>query len=277
MKISYFPNQIAQNAQPVLDAFLTSCRNRGMTTVVDSMDADVAVIWSQVWAGRMRKNQQVWQTYRRSGRKVFVLEVGSLHRDVTWRVGVNGAYSFDHFGSGAHGPERAQQLNLQLQPWKTSGEYILICAQRTDSEQWQGQRPMEEWIETVIKQIQPYTQRPIVVRPHPRVRLDRSWHGIIVHQPQRVKDTYDGVDFDYSLNRAHAVINWNSGPGLQAVLNGVPAFVGPTSLAVSVANTDFSRIEMPLCPDRQQWLNNLAYTEWTVPEIAQGLPLARLL
>jgi hypothetical protein len=277
MNIAYFPNQIAMNGAPVLEAFLQSCRNRGISTAADSMTADAAVIWSQVWAGRMRKNQQVWQTYRRSGRRVFVLEVGSLHRGITWRVGLNGVHALTHFGLTGQGSDRAQLLNLKLQPWQTSGEHILICAQRADSEQWHGQASAEDWIESVIKQIQPYTQRSIVVRPHPRFRLNRSWHGIIMHQPQRVGNTYDGFDFEKSLANAHAVINWNSGPGVQSVLSGIPAFVGPTSMAVDVANTDFSRIEMPLRPDRQQWLNDLSYTEWTVDEIAQGLPLSRLL
>jgi hypothetical protein len=276
MNIAYFPNQIARNAPPVLEAFLHSCRVAGYKPVADSMTADAAVIWSQVWAGKMQKNQQVWQEYRRTGRPVFVLEVGSLQRDITWRVGLNGAHSIDHFNSYGNGPERAQMLQLKLEPWKKLGNYVMICAQRADSEQWAGQTSPELWVESIIKQLKIYTTRPIVVRPHPRFRFNRSWAGVSMYQPQRVSDTYDGYDFDASLINAHAVINWNSGPGLRAVLHGVPAFVGHTSLARAVGNTDISRIETPLRPDRQQWLNDLAYTEWTVDEISQGLPLQQL-
>jgi|TARA_B110000459_G_scaffold8235_1_gene8519 hypothetical protein len=32
-------------------------------------------------------------------------------------------------------------------------------------------------------------------------------------------------------------------------------------------------IENPLCPDRTQWLNDYAHTEYTLEEISQGLPL----
>ena len=35
-------------------------------------------------------------------------------------------------------------------------------------------------------------------------------------------------------------------------------------------------IEDPLMPDRTQWLNNYAHTEWTIEEISQGIPLKRL-
>ena len=72
------------------------------------------------------------------------------------------------------------------------------------------------------------------------------------------------------------MVSWSSNPGIHAVLNGIPAFVGPQSLAYDVANHDFSMIEKPLMPDRAQWLNDYAYTEWTVEEIAQGTPFSRL-
>ena len=60
------------------------------------------------------------------------------------------------------------------------------------------------------------------------------------------------------------------------VLEGIPVFVGPCSLAYDVGNTDLSKINNPSKPDRQQWLNDLAYTEWTTKEISEGKPLLRL-
>ena len=55
----------------------------------------------------------------------------------------------------------------------------------------------------------------------------------------------------------------------------VPAFVGTSSLAYDVGNDiDFMHdIEKPLTPDRQQWLNDYAHTEWATQEISQGIPL----
>ena len=34
---------------------------------------------------------------------------------------------------------------------------------------------------------------------------------------------------------------------------------------------------MPTMEEKQQWLNDLTYTEWTVEEINKGIPLERLL
>lgn len=276
MKIAYFPNQIAQNAPAVLDAFLTSCRELGHEPVENSMTADSAVIWSHVWSGKMRKNQQVWQTYRKHNKNVFVLEVGTLKRGITWKVGLNGTTGVGYFGPNNQDSFRVKKLGLTLQPWSTQGNYILICTQRADSEQWANQPMLEKWLDIIIKELHVHTPRPIILRPHPRFRVNQRWPRVEIWNPTKLSGTYDCYDIDVAFKNAWAVVNWNSGPGVAAVMQGIPAFVGASSLAAPVANLALKNIENPKRPDRQQWLNDLAYTEWTVEEIARGLPLARL-
>jgi hypothetical protein len=76
-------------------------------------------------------------------------------------------------------------------------------------------------------------------------------------------------------NYVHATVSYSSNPGVHSIINGVPAFVGTSSLAYDVANDiDFMHdIEDPIMPDRQQWLNDYSHTEYTLEEISQGLPL----
>ena len=95
--------------------------------------------------------------------------------------------------------------------------------------------------------------------------------------PRPIQGTYDSFDYERCLSTAWAVVNHNSGPGSQAVLNGVPAFVHSSSLAAPVGNLDLSTINDPVKPDRTAWLDRLAHTEWYADEIATGLPLKRLL
>jgi hypothetical protein len=47
-------------------------------------------------------------------------------------------------------------------------------------------------------------------------------------------------------------------------------------LCYDVGNHSLKDIEQPLMPPREQWANKLAYTEWTVPEIREGLPWNRI-
>jgi hypothetical protein len=80
------------------------------------------------------------------------------------------------------------------------------------------------------------------------------------------------------FNDIWATISYSSNPGIHSILNGVPAFVGTSSLAYDVANDiDFMHdIESPLMPERTQWLNDYAHTEYTIEEISQGLALKNL-
>jgi hypothetical protein len=59
-------------------------------------------------------------------------------------------------------------------------------------------------------------------------------------------------------------------------MNGIPVFTGQSSLAWDMSMKSLTNINNPLMPDREQWLNNLAYTEWSVPEISQGTPIKHL-
>jgi hypothetical protein len=80
------------------------------------------------------------------------------------------------------------------------------------------------------------------------------------------------------FDNIHCTISYSSNPGIHSVIEGVPVFVSPSSLAYDVANDiDFLHdIEQPMMPERTQWLNDYAWTEFTIDEISQGIPLNRL-
>lgn len=271
MRIAYFPQNVARNGQPVLAAWMSSAQKAGHSLVADCWDADAAVIWSMLWAGRMRGNQQVWQHYRARNLPVIVLEVGALRRGHLWRVSVNGISERGNFLPRAH-PGRAQALGCGLRPWRQSrGQQIVICCQRSDSHHWRDRAPVDLWLTQQVEALRQHTDRDIVIRPHPRQRLIRVPQGVGVSAPRRDINTYDDFDLDSALHTAWAVVNACSHPGLQAVAQGVPAFVETDSLALPVANVGFGAIEDPRMPDREDWWDDLAWTEWTVDEIEQGL------
>jgi hypothetical protein len=275
MRVGIFDQYGALNSAPVFAAIRTGLDSLGIKHSSMDSSADVAVIWSQLWHGRMKANQGIWDAFRRSGRPVVVAEVGMLRRGSTWKLGLNGTGSTAYYGPDTI-PGRAKHLRIATQPWTNSGLNIVIAAQRSDSEQWAGQPPSVAWLTETANKIRQYTDRPIVVRPHPRQRIGNI-PGCVIEMPQPVPGTYDNFDYERCLSTAWAVVNHNSGPGSQAVLNGVPAFVDSSSLAADVGNLNLSSIEQPMRPDRSEWLEKLAQTEWYVEEIASGLPLQRLL
>jgi hypothetical protein len=198
-----------------------------------------------------------------------------LDRGRTWKMGVNGVNAHGWFGDVIQ-PGRASMLGLKQKPWTNTGNNIKISTQRSDSEQWANCPNIQDWLQNTVKNIRQHSNRSIVIRPHPRQRISPI-PGTVIQRPAQLSGQLDVYDFNIKLSNAWAVVNDSSGPGSQAVIAGVPAFVGAGSLAGPVANLDLAQIENPLRPDRTAWLDRLAHTEWTVEEIATGQPFARLL
>jgi len=277
MRFSLFKQYGALNSKPVFEAFEHSLRNAGHIIEEDSMHSDVAVIWSVLFNGRMASNRPIWEYYTRTGKKVIVLEVGGIQRGTTWKVGLNGINRDAYFGPTGMDNSRAVQQGLSLKPWRKDGEYILICGQHDKSLQWKNMPRMSNWFLETYDTIRKHTNRPIVFRPHPRCRLEHIESGlkhVYRQDPVHIGGTYD--DFNLGFDNVYCTVSWSSNPGIHSVINGVPAFVGPSSLAYDVAGHDLNLIEYTQTPDRTQWLNDYAWTEYTVEEIASGLPLKRL-
>ena len=275
MKFSLWTSYGALNSKPVFDAFEHSLVSSGHSVTHNDSNADVNVIWSVLFNGRMAGNQAVWKQKK----PTIVLEVGGINRGTTWKVGLNGINRDAYFGEQDNDRSRADSLGLVCKPWRSNGDFILICGQHDKSLQWQGMPRMSNWFLETYDEIRKHTERPILFRPHPRCRLEhieRGLKNVYRQQPTQILGTYD--DYDMGFNNVWATVSYSSNPGIHSVLAGVPAFVGTSSLAYDVANDiDFMHdIENPMMPERQQWLNDYAHTEYTIEEISQGIPIKRL-
>ena len=282
MIFGLFKENGALNSIPVFSAFEQGAQCLGHTTHDNDLNADVAVIWSVLWYGRMAKNKAVWDHFTKQGKPVIVLEVGVLKRNTTWKVAVGGINNEAYFGHTTNNDNsRLKALGIEICNWKDTKDdkSIIICGQHQASHQWRNMPPISDWISNTIQEIRQHSDRRIKVRCHPRYpfNLNIIATNIIKSIPKRIDIVQDFYDFDSELLTAHCVVNWSSNPAIEAVLAGVPVFTGPDSLAHAVANHSFDTIEMPIKPNRQQWANDLAYTEWAVDEIAKGIPLNRIL
>ena len=123
-----------------------------------------------------------------------------------------------------------------------------------------------------IEKIKQYTHRRIRVRYHPRSAFPFKQSGVVVERPVLVPGSYDDFDIFYNY---HCVINHNSGPAVQAAISGVPVLCDQSSLAADLS-IKWSELDSPYVPDRTEWFVKLCHTEWTVEEIRQGIPIARL-
>jgi hypothetical protein len=277
MKFSLWTNHGALNSKPVFDAFARGAKSLGYDVAWNDPNSDVDVIWSVLWSGRMAANKAIWERNLAQSKPTVVLEVGGIKRGTTWKVGLNGINRDAYFGDMGNDRSRASLLGLELKPWRTDGKYILIAGQHEQSEQWRNQPRMSRWVMETIENIQAHTDRPILFRPHPRCRLpaiEHQYKNVYRQDPRQLPGTYD--DFDMKFDNIYCTVSWTSNPGIHSVLNGIPAYTSTSSLAWDVSIKSLINLDKPPTPDRQKWLNDYAWTEFTVDEIASGLPLKRL-
>ena len=274
MRVAYFPNQCALNSGPVVLAMINSLRHAGHVPVENGDDCDAALIWSALWYGRMAPNKKIYEQYQAKNKPVIIVDIGTLRRGHTWKIALDHINRLGYYGHTENlDMDRPRKLGINLAINNGKNPSILIAAQHRFSLQLANQNH-EEWIMEQIHKIRQVSDRPIVVRPHPRspLSIDSLTSTITVEKPQKIKDTYDSFDlhFDY-----HAVVNYCSGPGIQAAISGTRPIVGPYSLAapVSVFAKD---LDQPYTANRDQWLVEICHTEYTVNEIEQGLWIQRL-
>lgn len=275
MKLAYFPNQIARNGAPVLEAILNGAKYHGIDTVVDNLDADMAVIWSVLWRGRMATNKMIYQHYRSHDRPIIIVDVGALKREYTWKISLNHINRLGYYGHREDlDLDRPAKLGISLGHHTNTKSSILLAAQHTSSLQVQDVN-LAGWLDQQIDAIRQVCDRPLILRPHPRCRIDLQRFqrkNIIIQQPISIPNTYDSFDLELDY---HAMVNYNSGPGIQAAIAGVRPIVDITSLAAPVS-ININDLEHPYDTDRERWLIEICHTEYTLEEIAQGRWLERL-
>lgn len=273
MKFRLFKEFGALNSPEIFQAIEQGLVRHGHTLVRDN--EDISVIWSVLWKGRMLSNRQIYLRNLQENRPTLIVEVGNLNRGRSWRLSfenINGSGDFKNLNDLDF--NRPTKLNTKLKPLAmTRKPEILIACQHQDSLQWEGMPSMLVWAQKTVEKIKKITDRPIIVRPHPRSPFRQNIHGATIQSPIMIKGTYDSFDIDYNY---HCVINHNSGPAVQAAINGIPIICDKTSLAYPVSSS-FDQLENPQLPDREEWFLKLCHTEWTVDEIRQGIPFERLL
>ncbi len=273
MRFRLYREYGAMNSAPVFDAFERGVKSLGHE--ISTGNDGIPVIWSVLWSGRMAGNRLIYENAKKRGLPIVIIEVGNLLRNKTWRLSIDNINGHGIFANDFDlDQKRPEKLGIKLDTVKNNrNSEILIAAQHQKSLQWQGMPSMTLWVEQTITELRKYTDRKILIRPHPRSPFLVKLPNTQIITPRQLKGTYDDFDINYNF---HCVINHNSGPAVQAAIKGTPVICGNSSLAHELTSS-IENIENISLPNRENWFLKLAHTEWTVEEISTGLPLSRLL
>ncbi len=141
--------------------------------------------------------------------------------------------------------------------WKKDGSSILLVAPSEKPCKFYGIN-LETWLSETINTIKKYTNRPIVIRKKPELRIQRTMEYTI----------YNQLDEDI-----FALVTYNSIAASEAIAYGIPAFTLAPNAASPMCLTDLSKIETPYYPDAAEvhkWCCYLAYGQFNNEELANG-------
>jgi len=166
-------------------------------------------------------------------------------------------------------------LNISLKDYRHNGDHILLCLQRNGG--WSmGSVDIQEWANNTIKKIRQYSNRPIVIRPHPGdkttkqiLNIRNSECKILFSKDVKLSTNQNILD---DLKNCWAAVNYNSSPVVGAAIEGIPVFISDKekSQCAEIANTDLSQIESPILYDRQKWVERISMFHWKFDELKSG-------
>ncbi len=136
------------------------------------------------------------------------------------------------------------KLEKSLKPWNRGGDYIVIADTLPD---YWNLFSDAEWCSRTALELRKHTDRRIVIR----------------HKESK-------VPLGDELKNAHCLVAHGSIAAVESVVMGCPVFVDEMSAASLVGETNFSKIETPLYPDRERWLHSLAYCQYNESELVNG-------
>jgi hypothetical protein len=227
------------------------------TGLRDPRPGDVLCAWN-----RYGTAEDVAGKFERAGGRVLIVENGYIGKDHLGRQ-LYAIAEGQHNGAGRWfrrtDTRRFHDLGVAVQSWRAVGNHILVTAQRGI-----GSRSMASpyhWAEDVARRLAQRTKRAVRIRPHPE---DRSAPKV----PPLEED----------LEGAHAVVTWASGAAVKALIAGIPVFYeAPHWILEGAARKGIDDIENPWLGDRTPHLERMAWGQWSVDEIASGLPFRLLL
>jgi hypothetical protein len=219
---------------------------------------DLVVMWGV-------RRREVFQRQRRHGGRVLVMERAYLGDRYRWiSLGFDGLNGRADFGKIDRGPERAaKHWAGALKPWAPfenghGQPSALIMGQCPGDMSLNGLR-VADWVEKTAADLASKGWA-VFLRPHPLAPPERR-----VKIPEAIPGPFDLVVRGFDL-----VVTYSSNSGVDAMLAGVPVVaMDQGSMVWPIASRSLDSVQ--LCePDRQTWLDRLAWCQWLPEEVAAG-------
>ena len=158
--------------------------------------------------------------------------------------------------------DRFEQWNKEIQPHNEKGDYVLICPSSETMTRTMHGMPMGMWVQQAVAEVE-----------------SRGLKAKVRYKPRKngtSGPSVADVALEDDIANASAVIVSASLSAVTAQLMGKPVFTTAPEFCPTAwcSNTNFDNLKNPLIfsmEDRQQLMYNLAYKQFSIPEMRNGV------
>jgi hypothetical protein len=225
-----------------------------------SLEFDVAIFYGLAMGLNM-----VFRDYRQNRRAIYIdLGYWGRRKRSRWdgyhKLVLNSRHPTAYFQRIRHPSDRFEAHHVQIRPWRTEGQHVLVVGMSAKAAQAENLQP-HAWETKTIQRLQQLTDRPIIYRPKPNWPGARPIDGALFQRD---------VPLEEALQDCHAVVAHHSNVAVDALLAGIPC-ICPGGAASVLSGHELEQIENPPTPDgREQWAADLAYVQWSIEEMERG-------
>jgi len=190
--------------------------------------------------------------------------------DIQYLVGFNRyLYDGDFIYEDNLPPDRIKKFNIQLNPWRKDGKYVLIAHQHFNIYDKDRIGEFEKIVNKYKKQ-----NCNIKIRLHPGIKnfdkkklkkfgLSRDKSGKILYRGI-VAHSGNNVSLNDDLKTARCLVTYDSSIVVNTIAYGVPIIIHGKHITGPVESPSIKDLRYP---ERQAWLNWLAFQNWNRKEL----------
>lgn len=163
--------------------------------------------------------------------------------------------------------------NIDVLPWRTTGEHILLLLQSTKLFSIKDV-DLFKWINNTISEIRKYSKRLIVVRKKPTdpVDADDIDPMFLIKDPINNIRLSENKKLTDDLDNAWISVLYSTSAGVSSIIRGIPTYSGsPDSLTYDVSLENIRDIESCELPDRTEYFSKLGYMLWNLDDFREGI------
>jgi hypothetical protein len=231
-----------------------------------------------VTRGVVGRTRQVIEEYRAAGKIVLYVDKGYLRLPSTIedgismeyvKVSLNGFQPLTYLMTDARPADRWERIKetfgKMIHPIRKCGLNVVYAGPSQKNAEFHGLGDATEYANLVIDSITELTDAPIIYRPK------QSWGGAAPVKGSRFSTPPETLSSILADARVFIVHNSNS--CVEAALDGVPVISLGPSIARPISSRGLDMINSLYVPseaDREKWIANICWWQWTIPELASG-------